>query len=236
MVQVHHPKIVDTFVNPPRVMPAAPKQENVFMGRVGLYRDFTVFEFPPEVTRRIDAWGEQGMKVSSSGADTWEIKPRPSHRLARGGRIAHPRHMGQISSELKGTRIVNAVLPATMFGMSPAKFTLTDGYFVVTVAEADKVPFAGRAPRTPKSKDIIEKLSGEDLSGIELIPIAEAMAPARKDLFKVSPVAVVDSRQNAEHDMRDLLSRLREIEAATPYRLRREKDTGLWVFSAPVIK
>ena len=94
---------------------------------------------------------------------------------------------------------------AQLFGSSPAEMILVDGSIVARIIEKRPV---GRTTKRSEATPIVKDLSNE------------------KNTTKTS---------NPAEEMRDLLRRINEVEAASPYRLVKLEGHG-WVWRAPTIR
>lgn len=106
------------------------------------------------------------------------------------------------------------------FAKTPAEFHLTDNTLLVRLTEA---------PRYRTTKPSV----GDEL----IASMKEAVAHAKGEPTQVRETkVVVESAPNYATELPVLLNAIRRVEATTPYRLVKSKESGDWMFAAPIIK
>jgi hypothetical protein len=149
-----------------------------------------------------------GLTVKQVGAHVWRLTPRlPAWRVAQ---VRHDPRSNQYyaqSSAPKGLEL---------FGVSPADYCAVGTAVEVTLRPDELVPVSTRAKQRSKTTPVLEQSQN---------------AP------QVTPeVADTGSRSIPAPDPKSVLAAIARIEAETPYRLARTKDTGVWVWAAPRIE
>lgn len=207
--RVQHPSIKDTFVNRPKLTPVTTKAKDaaVYHGRIANYDKQTAFEMPPEIVARIEQWG--GAAIKQLGDDVWEITKAATGLLPRP--INH-------SDTQKGIIKSHRFSVDNRFGLSPAEFVFVDNQILASVTKKNSTKLL--TPRRPRRVQNDAKVEFKPETEMNDDPV---LTP------EPAPTLV-------ETDMRALLAGIRTIEATTPYRLAKLKDTGVWAFVAPTIK
>jgi hypothetical protein len=164
-----------------------------------------------------------GLTIKQVGAHVWRLTPRlPAWRVAQ---VRHDARSGQHYAQSPAPRGME------LFGVSPADYRAVGTAVEVTLRPDELVPVSRRAKQRSKATPVVDQSQNASLNA------ASRATPAAIEADDAGGRTVGSlPATGAIPDPKSVLAAIARIEAETPYRLARTKDTGAWVWAAPRIE